>query len=113
MPRLSNGPDRLFRALGDSTRRAVVHRLCRGAETVGGLAAPHPMALPSFLQHLDVLEKSGWIRSRKTGRVRICRINPAALRKAGAWLEAQRVLWERRLNSLDDYLRRMDKEERP
>lgn len=113
MPRLWPGPDRLFQALGDPTRRAVVHRLCRGEETVGRLAAPHRMALPSFLQHLEVLEKSGWIRSTKRGRVRTCRINPTAFRKAGGWLEAQRVLWEHRLDSLDDYLLRMKKEERP
>ena len=101
----------LFHALGDPTRLAIVQCLSRRPETVSALAAPHDMALPSFMQHLRVLEKSGWIRSTKTGRVRTCELNPEALALTGGWLERQRNLWERRLDQLDDYLLKMKQEE--
>jgi DNA-binding transcriptional ArsR family regulator len=104
MPNQAAPLDRVFRALGDPTRRAVLHRLCGGAATVSELAEPFDMALPSVLQHLDVLEDCGLVRSEKSGRVRTYRITPAPLRAAEKWMSAQRALWERRLDQLDEYL---------
>jgi DNA-binding transcriptional ArsR family regulator len=99
--------DDVFRALADPTRRAVVARLGRGPAPVSELAGPFEMALPSFMQHLRVLEECGLVRSRKTGRVRTCELAPRALRKAERWMAEQRALWERRLDQLDDYVVRM------
>ena len=94
----------VFRALSDPTRRAVVERLGRSPASVSELAEPFDMALPSFLQHLRVLEESGVVRSRKTGRVRVYRLAPARLKDAEDWLAKQRTLWERRLDQFDDYV---------
>lgn len=96
--------DLVFRALSDPTRRAVIARLSAGAASVSELAKPFDMALPSFLQHLDVLEASGVIRTTKTGRVRSCRLVPESLQGAEHWLTTQRTMWERRLDQLDSYL---------
>jgi DNA-binding transcriptional ArsR family regulator len=96
--------DRVFQALADPTRRAVLHRLSSGAASVSELAKPFHMALPSFLQHLDVLEECGLVRSRKTGRVRTCQISPRPMQAAEGWIAQQRARWERRLDQLDDYL---------
>lgn len=96
--------DSLFTALGDPTRRAVLERLARGSATVSELAAPHGMALPSFLGHLRKLEAAGLIETTKQGRVRRCRLMPEALTPARGWLDAQRDLWEGRLNRFDDYV---------
>lgn len=96
--------DDVFRALADSTRRQVVERLSRSPASVSELAAPFDMALPSFVEHLRVLEGCGLVRSRKTGRVRTYQLAPKRLRLAENWLSQQRVLWERRLDQLDDYL---------
>ena len=104
MPNQAAPLDRVFRALGDPTRRAVLHRLCGGTATVSELAQPFDMAMPSFLQHLDVLEDCGLVRSEKSGRVRTYRVTPAPLRAAEKWMGAQRELWERRLDQLDEYL---------
>ena len=109
MPNQPAQLDRVFRALADPTRRAVLHRLSGGTAPVSELAKPFDMALPSFLQHLDVLEKSGLVRSRKTGRVRTYRISPAPLRAAEGWMTTQRALWERRLDQLDRYLHELDR----
>ena len=76
------------------------------------LAQAHAMALPSFMQHLKVLEECGLVRSHKTGRVRTCECMPEPLREAEQWLSRQRVLWERRLDQLDSYLLQM-KENNP
>ena len=85
----------MFRALGDPTRRAVLHRLCGGTATVSELAAPFKMALPSFLQHLDVLTDCGLIRSSsKKGRVRTYKLHPDTLKAAEDWLSTAR-LWEK------------------
>lgn len=97
-------PLRLFGALGHPTRTAVVQQLCRRPETVSRLAAPHRMALPSFVQHLRVLEDAGWIRTHKRGRVRTCEINADALQASAQWLLEQRALWEQRLDRHDAYL---------
>lgn len=96
--------DRVFRALGDPTRRAVLARLTLGQVTVSELAAPFKMALPSFTQHLDVLEECGLVTSRKLGRVRTYALAPQPLKAAERWLADQRQLWERRLDQLDAYL---------
>ena len=96
--------DRVFRALGDPTRRAVLSRLCNGPAPVSELARSFDMALPSFAQHLDVLEECGLVRSRKVGRVRTYRLVPQSLRSAERWMAQQRALWERRLDQLDAYL---------
>jgi DNA-binding transcriptional ArsR family regulator len=96
--------DRVFRALADPTRRAVVERLSRGAAPVSELARPFDMALPSFLQHLKVLDGCGLVRSTKVGRVRTYELAPAPLRAAEAWMAGQRALWSRRLDQLDRYL---------
>jgi len=96
--------DGVFHALADPTRRAVVRRLARGTAAVSELAAPFDMALPSFLQHLKVLEACGLVVSKKAGRIRTCRLSPRPLRSAEIWMSDQRALWTRRLDQLDDYL---------
>ena len=94
----------VFHGLADPTRRAVLERLSRGAAAVSELARDSDMALPSFMQHLGVLEDSGLVRSHKTGRVRTYRLAPHGLRLAGNWLERQRTTWNRRLDQLDAYV---------
>jgi DNA-binding transcriptional ArsR family regulator len=97
--------DRVFQALADPTRRAVVERLGHGPAATSDLARPFAMALPSFTQHLDVLERSGLVCSRKQGRVRTYDFVPAPLGVAQDWMAAQRALWTRRLDQLDEYLK--------
>lgn len=96
--------DHVFRALADPTRRLVLERLSRSPASVSELAEPFAMALPSFLQHLRALEKSGLVHSHKAGRVRTYSLAPERLRVAEDWLARQRTLWERRLDQLDEYL---------
>src|SRR3954447_2649187 len=96
--------DGVFRALSDPTRRGVIERLSRSPASVSELAAPFDMALPSFVEHLRVLEGCGLVRSRKSGRVRTYQIAAERLQLAENWLAQQRALWERRLDQLDDYL---------
>jgi DNA-binding transcriptional ArsR family regulator len=96
--------DLLFQALADPTRRAMVERLSRSPASVSQLAQPLPMSLPAVVQHLQVLEASGLVRSEKVGRVRTCRIEPTALRTAEAWIAERRSSWERRLDRLGEYL---------
>jgi DNA-binding transcriptional ArsR family regulator len=112
MPNQSEQLDRVFKALADPTRRAVLARLSGGTAAVSELAAPFDMALPSFLQHLDVLEDCGLVRSEKTGRVRTYRLSPAPLKTAEGWMAKQRALWERRLDQLDGYLAELEKKKR-
>jgi DNA-binding transcriptional ArsR family regulator len=104
--------DSVFRALSDPTRRHVLERLSRSPASVSDLAQPFDMALPSFVEHLRVLEGCGLVRSRKTGRVRTYRLAPRRLMLAEHWLARQRAFWERRLNQLDAYLIQL-KEKRP
>jgi DNA-binding transcriptional ArsR family regulator len=104
MPKQSAQLTRLFRALADPTRRAVVERLRSGPVATSALAAPFKMALPSFLQHLDVLRKCGLVRSKKKGRVRTYELSPGPLKAAEGWMATQRALWERRLDQLDNFL---------
>ena len=103
--------DRVFHALADPTRRAIVARLCRGPASVSELAKPLSMALPTVLQHLQVLEASRLIRSEKTGRVRTCHLEPAVLATAEHWIGRQRTVWEQRLDRMDAYVKTLrDKE---
>jgi len=104
----STALDRAFHALADPVRRGMVERLARGPASVSELAQPLTMSLPAVLQHLQVLEASGLIRSEKTGRVRTCRIQPTALRTAETWIARRRAGWERRLDRLGDYLAAQD-----
>lgn len=107
MPNYSADLDPVFRALAHPARRAVVERLGGGPAATTDLARPFDMALPSFTQHMDVLEECGLVESRKVGRVRIWRLAPRPLRAAEGWLADQRAIWERRLDRLDDYLHDM------
>jgi DNA-binding transcriptional ArsR family regulator len=102
--------DSIFHGLSDPTRRAVIARLAAGPAAVSELAAPHGMALPSFLKHLKVLEASGWIASDKAGRVRTCRLQPETVKAAEGWLGQQRSLWEARLDRLDAFLDNLNDE---
>ena len=104
--------DRVFQALSDPTRRAVIDRLSRGEAPVTELARPFDMALPSFMQHLAVLEDCGLVSSKKTGRVRMCRATPEPLAAAQDWLAERRALWERRLDQLDRFLEATKKEKK-
>jgi DNA-binding transcriptional ArsR family regulator len=96
--------DGVFHALSDPTRRQVVERLGEGPATTSDLARPFDMALPSFTQHMGVLERSGLVTSKKDGRVRTYRLAPRPLEDLGSWLTAQRALWTRRLDQLDTFL---------
>ncbi|WP_262690631.1 ArsR/SmtB family transcription factor [Kordiimonas aestuarii] len=103
--------DIVFQALADKTRRTVLQRLADGPLTVSELASPFEMALPSFMQHLKVLEDSGLIRSRKEGRVRTCEITPMNLVPAESWIIDQRKIWQDRFNRLDGLLLRLQKQD--
>ncbi|HEY8699590.1 MAG TPA: metalloregulator ArsR/SmtB family transcription factor [Arthrobacter sp.] len=96
--------DLVFQALADRTRRAIVVRLCEGPASVSDLARPFAMSLPAIVQHLQVLETSGLVRSQKIGRVRTCTVVPATVRLAESWLGARRTAGERRLDRLDAFL---------
>ena len=101
----------IFQALSDPTRRAVLERLTRGPAAVSELAQPFKMALPSFVQHLGVLEDCGLVRSKKQGRVRTYTLAPQPLKAAEDWLSVQRAHWERRLDALDDFLQTLKEQE--
>ena len=104
MPNKLASLDQVFQALADPTRRNMVERLVRGPASVTELARPQAMSLPAAMQHLQVLETCGLVRSEKVGRVRTCRIEPAALRAAEGWIGSQRAVWESRLDRLGEYL---------
>jgi DNA-binding transcriptional ArsR family regulator len=94
----------IFQALSDPTRRAVIGRLGRGPASVGDLAAPFEMALPSFMKHIHVLEAAGLIRTSKAGRVRTCAIDTARLGAVDGWLNEQRAIWESRADRLEQFV---------
>ena len=96
--------DRVFQALADPGRRLMVERLGRGPASVSELGRPLDMSLAAVLQHVQVLEACGLIRSSKLGRTRTCSINPAALRSAESWIAGRRTMVERRLDRLGEYL---------
>jgi DNA-binding transcriptional ArsR family regulator len=102
--------DQIFQALADPTRRAVIGRLGQGPASVGELAEPFAMALPSFMKHIHSLEGAGLIRTRKDGRVRTCAIEPSALATATGWLAEQRALWEARTDRLEQFILQQQKE---
>ena len=95
MPNYSPSLDDLFHALADPSRRVIVERLSRGPASVSELAAPLTMSLPAVVQHLQVLESSGLIRSEKVGRVRTCHLELKSLDTADNWIRARRAEWER------------------
>jgi DNA-binding transcriptional ArsR family regulator len=99
--------DGVFRALADPTRRQVLERLGRSPASMSELAKPFDMALPSFLEHMKILEGYGLVRSEKTGRVRTYQLVPNRLQQAESWLAKQRTFWTARLDQLDDYLLQM------
>jgi DNA-binding transcriptional ArsR family regulator len=105
----ANALDRVFQALSDASRRAIVERLSNGPASVGALAEPLDMTLPAVMQHLRVLEDSGIVRSEKTGRVRTCRIEPTALNLVDKWISARRATWERKFDRLGELLEAEDR----
>jgi len=96
----SQSLDRLFHALADSNRRLMVERLSRGPASVSELARPFAISLPAVMQHLQILESCGLVRSEKVGRVRTCRIEPKALSLVEQWISERRSTWERRFDRL-------------
>ena len=102
--------DQVFAALADPTRRAIVMRLCAGEASVGELAGPFDMALPSLMKHIHVLEACGLVLSEKEGRVRTCRLSPDALLSAEDWFQHQRAIWEARLDRFEAYVMKLRKE---
>lgn len=96
--------DLMFQALADPSRRFMVERLSRGPASVSELAKPLTMSLPAVVQHLQVLENSGLIRTEKVGRVRTCHIEWTAMQTAEQWMGERRKSWERRLDRLGDFL---------
>lgn len=104
--------DNVFGALSDATRRAIVMRLCEGEASISELAKPFEMALPSLMKHIRILELSGLLASEKTGRVRMCSLQPDALSAIEVWVATQRAIWEQRLDRLEIYVEKLKKEEK-
>jgi DNA-binding transcriptional ArsR family regulator len=102
--------DRVFHALGDPTRRAIVEKLSAGPTSVSRLAKPLDMTLAAVVQHLQVLEASGLVQTEKVGRVRTCRIEPKGFSVAERWINERRSLWERRFDRLGQLLGESDRE---
>ncbi|ANK80749.1 MAG: transcriptional regulator [Rhizobiales bacterium NRL2] len=96
--------DRVFGALADPTRRAILTRLNRGEATVGELAEPFDMSMPAITKHLNVLEQAGLIRRRRDGRMKRCSLNPEGVEAARTWLEAQAAFWNDSLDRLERFL---------
>ena len=107
----SAAADEVFHALANPTRRKVLERLSVGPATVSDLAAPFDMQLPSFVQHLSVLEQSRLVRSRKRGRVRTYELVPERFKAVEDWLTARRQEWEARLDRFDRYVKQLKEEE--
>jgi len=103
--------DDVFGALADTTRRAMIMRLCEGEASVGELAKPFAMALPSVMKHLRILEDSGLVASRKSGRVRTCSLQPQALSTVEFWLVSQRQIWDRRLDRMQSFVENFQNED--
>lgn len=110
MPYHSNPLDLAFHALSDPTRRAVVSRLVEGELPISVLAEPFDMALPSFSQHVKVLEDCGLVASEKRGRSRWCRLVRPRFDEAANWMEAERRRWAERLDRLEVYLDKASKD---
>jgi len=108
MLKQSTALDNVFLALADPTRRAMVERLAQGPASVSELAKPLRMTLSAVVQHLQLLERSGLVASRKVGRVRTCRIEPKRLKVAQSWLDKQRECWDARFDRMDEFLLRSE-----
>src|SRR5262245_61313227 len=102
--------DLAFTALADPTRRAIIARLCTGNATVGELAEPFEIGLPTLLKHIRVLERGGLVSSEKSGRVRTCSLTPSGLRTSDDWLRTHIETWEGRLDRLEAHLARKKRE---
>jgi DNA-binding transcriptional ArsR family regulator len=100
--------DRVFQALGDPTRRAILGRLSQGPQSVSKLAGPLGVTITAIGQHLQVLEETGFVRTQKAGRVRSCRLESAGFRAVEQWAAAHRTMWERRLDALGQLLAEED-----
>ncbi len=111
VPKRADRVDQVFKALADPTRRQVIERLVSGPASTSELAEPFAMALPSFTQHLAVLEGAGLVASDKQGRTRTYRLAPSGLDAAEGWLAGQRRTWQQRLDQLDQFL--IDQKESP
>ena len=111
MPTAAQDLSQLFQALADPSRRMMVERLSRGPATVGRLAEPLDMSLPAVMQHLQVLEAAGLVRSQKISRARICTLDTAALSLAERWINDRRAQWEQRLDRLDGFLKQTRSED--
>jgi DNA-binding transcriptional ArsR family regulator len=96
--------DRVFHALADPGRRLMLERLSQGPTSVSELGRPLTMSLAAVVQHVQILEASGLVRTQKSGRTRTCSLNPVALRSAERWISDRRTLVERRLDRLGEYL---------
>ena len=105
--------DKIFHALAEPNRRAIVEQLSAGPQSVSELARPFDLTLAAIGHHLQVLEESGLIRSAKLGRTRTCQIDPAGLKLAATWIEGRRALWERRFDRLEHILALDDRAGRP
>lgn len=112
MDNYSRELDHAFSALADPTRRAIMARLVQGEASVGELAEPFDMALPSLMKHIRVLETGGLVESEKHGRVRTCRLRPSGMACVETWLAEQRAMWEARLDRLEAYAASLEKNAR-
>jgi len=101
--------DRVFHALGDATRRAILERVSEGPVSVSSLAQPLKVTLAAVVQHVQVLEKSGLVHTTKVGRVRTCRMEAKGLSVAEQWINDRRSLWQRRFDRLGDLLAEDDR----
>jgi len=108
MPSPKVSIEHVFHALGDPTRRAIVEKLSEGPLSVSRLATPFDITLTAVMQHLQVLEEGGLVRTEKIGRVRTCRIETAGLSVLEQWIRDRRSMWERRLDRLRDLLSEPD-----
>lgn len=104
MPRPKINIDGLFHALGDPTRRTILDKLCQGPLSVSQLAAPLSVTVTAVMQHLQILEESGFVHTEKLGRVRTCRVDTAGFMALQQWINDHRTLWEQRLDRLGDFL---------
>ena len=111
MPQSKPDVDRIFHALGDATRRAMMEKLSDGPISVSKLAEPLAITLAAVMQHLQLLEECGLVRTEKIGRVRTCRIEPTGLDAAAGWISARRSRWEQRLDTLGDLLAEEEEDE--
>jgi DNA-binding transcriptional ArsR family regulator len=105
VPARSDVFDRTFHALADSSRRSIIVRLSEGPASVSELAEPLEMSLSAVFQHIEVLQRSGLVRSKKVGRVRTCQLEPAPMREVERWIAQHRQVWEDRLDLLGDILK--------